>query len=516
MYVEEDTCTDLMQTRLWLMHRFCINCKLSGGISAVTGIKDAVPIIHGPIGCAYNHRIPVPKPWIDASAMPCTDLDENDTVFGGIDKLRRTIIEVDRNYQPKLIIVLLTCVTGIIGDDVAGLITELKNEQRVNADVVWADTSGFRFRDPKERTETSMQEIIHNYENPDDYKPRSEEGCGLVEVLNALAAQLMEDPSNNGGLIENGVNLVGVDSYWTSERTQELIDILTEIGARINTTFFVNTPIEGIKQAPRAKLNVVYRPGEWTKVMKEKFGTDVVYDDVFAVASLPYQERMRTFYHNIGEKLGLKDEMDEAVDRRLQKLNNDLQPYREILNGKRVVVLRGGDMLWGFDLPFAMMLDLGLEIVAISLDYDYLTDRNLLPEIQDQHYKMALDIFGKLGIQADIIDETPMGKEKEVVEKYRPDLVFTIQERKWKIQSLGVPAYERHPFRFQSYIQGLLDMAKEISTELKRENLTKKKPIIFQELDYDPIRYPHAKKSSPSLCVADEMRYSIHKRGGGR
>ena len=187
MYAERDAGMDLLISRMWLMHRSAIHCKLSGGVGAAIEIKDAVPIIHGPSGCAYNHRIPVQQSWLDTEALPTTALTEKETVLGGNDRLRDTILEVDRNYHPELILVLLSCVSGIIGDDVKGEIFHLKNTDQVKADMVVADTSGFKHRDFRDWIETAIKNVIHNYKHPEDYKPFPIEGCGQVEVLTALA-----------------------------------------------------------------------------------------------------------------------------------------------------------------------------------------------------------------------------------------------------------------------------------------------------------------------------------------
>lgn len=515
MYAEQESGIDLLMSRMWLMHRSTIHCKLSGGVYAASEIADAVPIIHGPLGCAYNQRITVQKPWLDTVALPTTDLTENETVLGGSDRLRAVIIEVDRKYQPNLIIVLLSCVSGIIGDDVKGDILYLKNADQVKADVVVADTSGFKHRDLKDWAETSIKNMIHNYRHPEDYKPLSGEGCGQVEVLNALAEQLMEDPDSNGGVIEHGVNLWGGNRAWDVGALEEKIDILTEMGATINTIFFAGITAEKIKNAPRAELNVVQRSGDWVKIMRDRFGTKATYENVFSIQCLPYQEQIRTFYIQIGEKLGLKKEAEEIMDRRLAKLNKDLEPYREKLDGKHMVMLRGGGMFWGAHETVSLILDLGMEIDAISIDYSYLYDRNLSKEILEQHRKVTFEIFRKMGVDSDVLLETPIEKEEEVIKEFKPDIVFTTRDRKWIPHSFGIPAYSREMFRMLGRFENVIETAKELCTELNRKNLSAKRPFIFNALEYDPVRYPYTKKSSASIRAGEAMQFVKPPRSSG-
>lgn len=514
MYAERDSGMDLMISRMWLMHRSAIHCKLSGGVCAATEIADAVPIIHGPIGCAYNHRIPVQKSWLDTVALPTTALTDKETVFGGGDRLRDTILEVDRNYHPNLIIVLLSCVSGIIGDDVKGEIFHLKNTDQVKADMVVADTSGFKHRDFRDWVETAIKNVIHNYKHPEDYKPFPIEGCGQVEVLTALAGQLMEDPDTNGGVIEHGVNLCGGNRTWDVGALEEKIDILTEIGATINTVFFANLTTEKIKNAPRAELNIVQRSGDWVKIMQERFGTDAVHENIFSVRSLPYPERIRTFYTQIGEKLGLEKETEAVIDRRLAKLEKDLEPYREKLDGKHMVMLRGSGMFGGAHEIISLVLDLGMVVDAISLDYSFLYDKNLSQDVLDQHRAVTVEIFHKMGVDSDVLLETSIEMEESVLKEFKPDIVVTTPERKWMPHSLGIPAYSREVHRFLGQFENVLGTAKELCTELNRKNLAAKRPYIFQALEYDPVRYPHTKKSSASIRAGEAMQFVKKSKSG--
>lgn len=507
----KDATVEFMSTRLWMMHRFCIHCKLSGGVFAASEIQGAIPIIHGPIGCAFNHRIPVMKSFLDLKALPCTDMDENDTVFGGMDKLRKTISEVDEKYHPGLIVVLLTCLSGIIGDDVEGVIEDIKEEGKVRADIIWADTSGFKFREL--RTERTLKEWIHNYKNPDEYLPRDMEGCGQVEVINSLATQLMEPPDGHGSIVENGVNLVGagttrMGSDWTWER----IEILREAGAEINTIFFRDIDCGKIKRSPCARLNIGFRVGRWMHIMKDRFGIDTVYNQ-FRFTHLPHQEKLRSFYMEAGEKLGIEGQMKRVMQGRMDMVNQQLQPYRDFLRGKRVVMFGSGNIygFFGLDSSLAIMLDLGLKIEAVSLDQGPLVRRGVSEELRRQHRETILELFGKLGINPDVIDEDPFGMLKEIVDKCKPDLVVCARERKAEVHALGVPAYSPDFFTFFAGFSGLQDIAKEICTEIQKKNLTRKRPLIFNEIDYHPDYFPYIRKVGIPIQISDELQGDVKK-----
>jgi len=129
---------------------------------------------------------------------------------------------------------------------------------------------------------------------------------------------------------------------------------------------------------------------------------------------------------------------------------------------------------------------------------------------------MTVEIFHEMGVDSDVLLETPIEKEEEVIKEYKPDIVFTTRERKWVPHSLGIPAYSREMFRMLGQFENGLETARELCAELNRKNLAVKRPFIFRALEYDPIRYPYTKKSSASICAGEEMQYVKPPKSGGK
>ena len=71
-------------------------CKLFGAIRAVLGIKDALPLIHGPLGCAYHIKYLLGVRSNKPVRILTTSMDQNDVVFGAEEKLETEIIEADK------------------------------------------------------------------------------------------------------------------------------------------------------------------------------------------------------------------------------------------------------------------------------------------------------------------------------------------------------------------------------------------------------------------------------------
>lgn len=120
----------------------------------VVTIRNAVTIIHAPVGCSSTsllyrevyRRIPPSegRPADFDLHWLTTNLNERDVVYGGADKLRHAILEAQRRHKPKAIFILASCTSGIIGEDIEGLVSEV--QQDVEATIVPIHCEGIRSR----------------------------------------------------------------------------------------------------------------------------------------------------------------------------------------------------------------------------------------------------------------------------------------------------------------------------------------------------------------------------------
>lgn len=120
----------------------------------VVTIRDAVMIVHAPVGCSSTallyrevyRRVPPGegRPANFDLHWLTTGLQEKDVVFGAVDKLRHAVEEAERRYSPKAIFVLASCTSGIIGDDIDGLLQEMR--PNVKAALIPVHCEGIRSR----------------------------------------------------------------------------------------------------------------------------------------------------------------------------------------------------------------------------------------------------------------------------------------------------------------------------------------------------------------------------------
>ena len=101
--------------------QYGIDCKVYGAICAISEIKNAVPLVHGPEGCAYYPRF-FPTDAIRMKLLgrkithsyDSTAMTEPHEIYGGEKRLEDAILELDRREKPELIGVIGSCVPAII------------------------------------------------------------------------------------------------------------------------------------------------------------------------------------------------------------------------------------------------------------------------------------------------------------------------------------------------------------------------------------------------------------------
>ncbi|TLM97673.1 nitrogenase iron-molybdenum cofactor biosynthesis protein NifE, partial [bacterium] len=111
--------------------RACVFC---GSRVVLYPIADALHLVHGPVGCAaytWDIRGALSSgPELHLLSFS-TDLREKDVVFGGEDKLYRSLIELVDRYGPKAAFVYSTCIVGIIGDDLEAVCKRVEREKAI-------------------------------------------------------------------------------------------------------------------------------------------------------------------------------------------------------------------------------------------------------------------------------------------------------------------------------------------------------------------------------------------------
>jgi nitrogenase molybdenum-iron protein beta chain len=97
------------------------DCQPAGAQYAGIGIKDCIPLVHGGQGCTMFVRLLFAQHFKENFDVASTSLHEDSAVFGGHQRIRDGVMTLVRRYpELRVIPVITTCSTEVIGDDVEG------------------------------------------------------------------------------------------------------------------------------------------------------------------------------------------------------------------------------------------------------------------------------------------------------------------------------------------------------------------------------------------------------------
>lgn len=114
----------------------CSDCAQGCAETLTYLVKDSAVVMHSPLGCCnpaiYTMGAEVAtkvrglEPYKVHAVS--TNMSVKDTVYGGVQKLRESVLESYRRFNPKVIFIQSSCAAGIIGDDIESVVDELESE----------------------------------------------------------------------------------------------------------------------------------------------------------------------------------------------------------------------------------------------------------------------------------------------------------------------------------------------------------------------------------------------------
>lgn len=303
-------------------------CKLFGVIRAVLGIKGALPLIHGPIGCYYHIKYLLSMRSSRSVRILSTEMDQNDVVFGGEDKLLQKIYEADEKYSPQLIAVLSSCASSIIGENIDKVLDNAKDN--VNAELITISSGGF---------EGSQIE-------------------GYIECLTVLV-DWMDEPNEEVNTRDGSVNLIG--QYRGGPDLKILKEYFDKLGIELNCVLTSRCTLPEIKQVPKAALNISMCEAsgiEPCELMENRFNIPFLHE------TLPLGVKATANYlQEISKKLD-REYVFAADEKRAKR---QLQKYLPYLKNKRAVVVAGATRAIALT---EFLSELGMKPVLICLDFE--------------------------------------------------------------------------------------------------------------------------------------------------
>ena len=120
------------------------SCQPIGAMYVTLGIHGAIPLCHGSQGCATYPRHQMARHFREPIEVASTSLTEKTTIYGGGENLIQALKNLITRYNPEMIVVMTTCLSETIGDDVLGIIADFMDENpEVDIPLIPVNTPGY-------------------------------------------------------------------------------------------------------------------------------------------------------------------------------------------------------------------------------------------------------------------------------------------------------------------------------------------------------------------------------------
>ena len=311
-------------------------CTFEGAYFSLAPCADALHLVHGPATCAgliwETRHVKTSYKGRDYTKMGfSTDIDERQVVYGGDKGLAASIDYAINQYHPNAVFVYETCVTALIGDDMDAVCASA--EEAHGIPVIPIHAPGFAGN-------KNLGGRI-----------------GLDTVIKHLAGTMEPEESS-----PYDINLIG--EYNITGEMWHYTPLLEELGIRILASFSGDGRVQRMRQAHRAKLNVVVCAKSVEAVcqhMEEKWGIPYISASFYGMRDASDSIRRICAALNDPE---LMERAEKLIEREERKANALLKPYRTKFSGRKAVLNTGGNKAWSIA---SALQDIGLNVVATSV-----------------------------------------------------------------------------------------------------------------------------------------------------
>ena len=141
----EDTAADEPQLKHCTGTRnACKLCTPLGACLAFRGIEGSVPFLHGSQGCSTYIRRYLISHFREPMDIASSNFHEESAIFGGAGIFKAGVTNVVRQYEPSFVGVATTCLAETIGEDMPGMMRELRAESPGLPPMVQVSTASYR------------------------------------------------------------------------------------------------------------------------------------------------------------------------------------------------------------------------------------------------------------------------------------------------------------------------------------------------------------------------------------
>lgn len=402
-------------------------CAFDGAQIALLPIADVAHVVHGPIACAGSS-------WDNRGTRSSgadlyrigmtTDLTEEDIVMGrGEKRLFHSIKQAISDYQPAAVFVYNTCVPALIGDDVDAVCKAA--EERWGVAVVPVDAAGFY------GTKNLGNRIA---------------GEAMVKhVIGTREPEPLPERAESAGKIIHDVNLIG--EYNIAGEFWHVLPLLDELGLRVLCTLSGDARFHEVQTMHRAEVNMMVCSKAMLNVarkLQDRYGTPWFEGSFYGITDT--SEALRSFAKLLGDP-DLVQRTEALIEREEARIRAELEPWRERLQGKRVLLYTGGVKSWSV---ISALQDLGMKVVATGTKKSTEEDKARIRELMGDDVKM--------------LDEGNPRVLLQTVSDYKADILIAGGRNMYTALKAKIPFLDinqEREFGYAGY-QGMLELVRQL------------------------------------------------------
>lgn len=362
-------------------------CAFNGAAQACVRLTDAIVIAHGPKACAFYTLQTISAPGrknlfnrgvlIPSSLAPSfvsTDISHAEAVFGGLDLLRSSVAKA-LEKKPGAVIVISSCVSGIIGDDLKAV-------------------------------EDMSTEDIPVIAVPADGDMYGDYSAGITLALKTLVERLAD---RNRPKRPFSVNLIGETAIASNGASnfEVLKRLLDGLGIDINCRLLGGAVTEDIRNLFAAPLNILCSHTADALDMKEYLLAE--HGCTFLEKPLPVGFYATSdWVRTVAGFFGREEEAERLISREREVYDAQIARIRERLQGKRLMFTTiNNNMDW----LLSAVTDAGMELPYVGY-YNYLNTPFMVTQ-HPEKYPM-------------IREASSMSMPSELIDEHKPDILLSV------------------------------------------------------------------------------------------
>lgn len=407
-------------------------CAFDGAQIALLPIADVAHVVHGPIACAGSS-------WDNRGTRSSgadlyrigmtTDITEEDIVMGRSEKrLFHAIKQAVEDYQPAAVFVYNTCVPALVGDDVDAVCKA--SEERWGVPVVPVDAAGFY------GTKNLGNRIA---------------GEAMVKyVIGTREPEPLPQVPQAAGIKVHDVNLIG--EYNIAGEFWYVLPLLDELGLRVLCTLSGDARFHEVQTMHRAEVNMMVCSKAMLNVarkLQERYSTPWFEGSFYGITDT--SQALRDFAKLIDDP-DLTARTEALIEREEKRIRAALEPWRERLAGKRVLLYTGGVKSWSV---ISALQDLGMKVVATGTKKSTEEDKARIRELMGDDVKM--------------LDEGNPRVLLQTVADYKADILIAGGRNMYTALKARIPFLDinqEREFGYAGY-DGMLELVRQLTLTLE-------------------------------------------------